>query len=188
MPVSNGGLTHALNYCLGILPNSGPPKKRHKGWSPESKSTTDGGFIQGGGNRAKHGKWLRPCPNPKVGYQWWWPASSMCAYMHTWAGRCTRGFWAARPWHSRRTSSHVPAASWGPVSCDSSVSAPWPSKVSKQLLSWWCGQCLLAGKVGLSESTGLWVWRQQFCGRVDVGRAGDRCLLCCVLLIYLLCF
>lgn len=92
MPVSNGGLTHALNYCLGILPNSGPPKKRHKGWSPESKSTTDGGFIQGGGNRAKHGKWLRPCPNPKVGYQWWWPASSMCAYMHTWAGRCTRGF------------------------------------------------------------------------------------------------
>ncbi|EDK98478.1 gene regulated by estrogen in breast cancer protein [Mus musculus] len=41
--------------ALGILPNSGPPKKRHKGWSPESKSTTDGGFIQGGGNRAKHG-------------------------------------------------------------------------------------------------------------------------------------
>lgn len=55
------------DYCLGILPNSGPPKKRHKGWSPESKSTTDGGFIQGGGNRAKHGKWLWPCPVSKLG-------------------------------------------------------------------------------------------------------------------------
>ncbi|CAH6786825.1 protein GREB1 [Phodopus roborovskii] len=38
---------------LGILPNSGPPKKRHKGWSPESKSSTDGCFPQGSGNRAK---------------------------------------------------------------------------------------------------------------------------------------
>ncbi|XP_017657979.1 protein GREB1 isoform X2 [Nannospalax galili] len=40
--------------ALGILPNSGPPKKRHKGWSPESPSAADGGFPQGGGNRAKH--------------------------------------------------------------------------------------------------------------------------------------
>ncbi|XP_058143616.1 protein GREB1 [Dasypus novemcinctus] len=35
-----------------ILPNSGPPKKRHKGWSPESPSATDGGHAQGGGSRA----------------------------------------------------------------------------------------------------------------------------------------
>ncbi|XP_045700496.1 protein GREB1 isoform X3 [Phyllostomus hastatus] len=40
--------------ALGILSNSGPPKKRHKGWSPESPSATDGGYPQGGGNRAKY--------------------------------------------------------------------------------------------------------------------------------------
>ncbi|EPY75608.1 hypothetical protein CB1_001616093 [Camelus ferus] len=38
----------------GILSNSGPPKKRHKGWSPESPSAADGGYPQGGGNRAKY--------------------------------------------------------------------------------------------------------------------------------------
>ncbi|XP_044910870.1 protein GREB1 isoform X4 [Felis catus] len=41
--------------ALGILSNSGPPKKRHKGWSPESPSATDAGYAQGGGNRAKYG-------------------------------------------------------------------------------------------------------------------------------------
>ncbi|XP_076415733.1 protein GREB1 isoform X4 [Peromyscus maniculatus bairdii] len=46
---------------LGILPNSGPPKKRHKGWSPESKSPADGGFPQGGGNKAKHEGTGVPC-------------------------------------------------------------------------------------------------------------------------------
>ncbi|XP_071457444.1 protein GREB1 isoform X5 [Marmota flaviventris] len=40
--------------ALGILPNSGPPKKRHKGWSPESPSATDGGYPQSSGNRAKY--------------------------------------------------------------------------------------------------------------------------------------
>ncbi|KAM4804030.1 protein GREB1 isoform X1 [Urocitellus parryii] len=40
--------------ALGILPNSGPPKKRHKGWSPESPSATDGGYSQSSGNRAKY--------------------------------------------------------------------------------------------------------------------------------------
>ncbi|XP_071077684.1 protein GREB1 isoform X4 [Desmodus rotundus] len=40
--------------ALGILSNSGPPKKRHKGWSPESPSATDGGYPQGGGSRAKY--------------------------------------------------------------------------------------------------------------------------------------
>ncbi|XP_073647685.1 protein GREB1 isoform X4 [Tursiops truncatus] len=40
--------------ALGILSNSGPPKKRHKGWSPESPSAADGGHPQGGGNRAKY--------------------------------------------------------------------------------------------------------------------------------------
>nr|XP_037862509.1 protein GREB1-like isoform X1 [Chlorocebus sabaeus]XP_037862510.1 protein GREB1-like isoform X1 [Chlorocebus sabaeus] len=40
--------------ALGILSNSGPPKKRHKGWSPESPSAPDGGYPQGGGNRAKY--------------------------------------------------------------------------------------------------------------------------------------
>ncbi|XP_066864200.1 protein GREB1 isoform X2 [Kogia breviceps] len=40
--------------ALGILSNSGPPKKRHKGWSPESPSAADGGYPQGGGNRAKY--------------------------------------------------------------------------------------------------------------------------------------
>ncbi|KAM9054400.1 protein GREB1 isoform 1-T1 [Megaptera novaeangliae] len=40
--------------ALGILSNSGPPKKRHKGWSPESPSAADGGYPQGGGSRAKY--------------------------------------------------------------------------------------------------------------------------------------
>uniref|UniRef100_A0A2K6A701 Growth regulating estrogen receptor binding 1 n=1 Tax=Mandrillus leucophaeus TaxID=9568 RepID=A0A2K6A701_MANLE len=40
--------------ALGILSNSGPPKKRHKGWSPESPSAPDGGYPQSGGNRAKY--------------------------------------------------------------------------------------------------------------------------------------
>ncbi|XP_070284475.1 protein GREB1 [Myotis yumanensis] len=40
--------------ALGIFSNSGPPKKRHKGWSPESPSAADGGYPQGGGNRAKY--------------------------------------------------------------------------------------------------------------------------------------
>ncbi|XP_017911133.1 PREDICTED: protein GREB1 isoform X8 [Capra hircus] len=40
--------------ALGILSNSGPPKKRHKGWSPESPSASDGGYPQGAGNRAKY--------------------------------------------------------------------------------------------------------------------------------------
>ncbi|EHA97630.1 Protein GREB1 [Heterocephalus glaber] len=38
----------------GILPNSGPPKKRHKGWSPESPLVADAGYPQGGVNRAKY--------------------------------------------------------------------------------------------------------------------------------------
>ncbi|XP_036290530.1 protein GREB1 isoform X2 [Pipistrellus kuhlii] len=40
--------------ALGIFSNSGPPKKRHKGWSPESPSAADGGCPQGGGHRAKY--------------------------------------------------------------------------------------------------------------------------------------
>ncbi|XP_054557356.1 protein GREB1 isoform X5 [Talpa occidentalis] len=40
--------------ALGILPSSGPPKKRHKGWSPESPSAAEGGYPQGGGTRAKY--------------------------------------------------------------------------------------------------------------------------------------
>nr|XP_004665741.2 protein GREB1 [Jaculus jaculus] len=40
--------------ALGILSNSGPPKKRHKGWSPDSPSAIDGGFPQAAGNRAKN--------------------------------------------------------------------------------------------------------------------------------------
>nr|XP_036882464.1 protein GREB1 isoform X3 [Manis javanica] len=43
----------ARPLALGILSNSGPPKKRHKGWSPDSPSAADGGCPQGGGNRAK---------------------------------------------------------------------------------------------------------------------------------------
>ncbi|XP_059516506.1 protein GREB1 [Myotis daubentonii] len=39
--------------ALGVFSNSGPPKKRHKGWSPESPSAADGGYPQGGGSRAK---------------------------------------------------------------------------------------------------------------------------------------
>ncbi|XP_012504350.1 PREDICTED: protein GREB1 [Propithecus coquereli] len=40
--------------ALGILSNSGPPKKRHKGWSPESPSATDGGYPPSGGSRTKY--------------------------------------------------------------------------------------------------------------------------------------
>ncbi|XP_012659146.1 protein GREB1 [Otolemur garnettii] len=40
--------------ALGILSNSGPPKKRHKGWSPESPSAADGGYPQSTGNRVKY--------------------------------------------------------------------------------------------------------------------------------------
>ncbi|XP_014396015.1 PREDICTED: protein GREB1 [Myotis brandtii] len=40
--------------ALGIFSNSGPPKKRHKGWSPESPSAVEGSYPQGGGNRAKY--------------------------------------------------------------------------------------------------------------------------------------
>uniref|UniRef100_G1NSU0 Growth regulating estrogen receptor binding 1 n=1 Tax=Myotis lucifugus TaxID=59463 RepID=G1NSU0_MYOLU len=40
--------------ALGIFSNSGPPKKRHKGWSPESPSAAEGGYPQGVGNRAKY--------------------------------------------------------------------------------------------------------------------------------------
>ncbi|XP_048193590.1 protein GREB1-like [Perognathus longimembris pacificus] len=39
--------------ALGILSNSGPPKKRHKGWSPESPSAPDGACPPAGGHRAK---------------------------------------------------------------------------------------------------------------------------------------
>ncbi|XP_027629398.1 protein GREB1 [Tupaia chinensis] len=47
--------------ALGILSNAGPPKKRHKGWSPESPSAVDGGFPQGGGDRAKYESAGLPC-------------------------------------------------------------------------------------------------------------------------------
>ncbi|XP_015420429.1 PREDICTED: protein GREB1 [Myotis davidii] len=40
--------------ALGIFSNSGPPKKRHKGWSPESPSAADGGYPKGAGSRAKY--------------------------------------------------------------------------------------------------------------------------------------
>ncbi|KAM5316172.1 protein GREB1 isoform 2-T2 [Glossophaga mutica] len=52
--VKNKLLAVTRPSALGILSNSGPPKKRHKGWSPESPSATDGGYPQGGGNRAKY--------------------------------------------------------------------------------------------------------------------------------------
>uniref|UniRef100_A0A8C9JWB6 Growth regulating estrogen receptor binding 1 n=1 Tax=Panthera tigris altaica TaxID=74533 RepID=A0A8C9JWB6_PANTA len=52
--------------ALGILSNSGPPKKRHKGWSPESPSATDAGYAQGGGNRAKYESAGMSCV-PQVG-------------------------------------------------------------------------------------------------------------------------
>ncbi|XP_006742717.1 protein GREB1, partial [Leptonychotes weddellii] len=52
--------------ALGILSNSGPPKKRHKGWSPESPSAADGGYSQGGGNRAKYESASMSCV-PQVG-------------------------------------------------------------------------------------------------------------------------
>uniref|UniRef100_A0A2K5VMF5 Growth regulating estrogen receptor binding 1 n=1 Tax=Macaca fascicularis TaxID=9541 RepID=A0A2K5VMF5_MACFA len=52
--------------ALGILSNSGPPKKRHKGWSPESPSAPDGGYPQGGGNRAKYESAGASCV-PQVG-------------------------------------------------------------------------------------------------------------------------
>ncbi|XP_077009338.1 protein GREB1 [Tamandua tetradactyla] len=47
-------LALARPSALGVLSNSGPPKKRHKGWSPGSPSAADGGFLQGGGNSAKY--------------------------------------------------------------------------------------------------------------------------------------
>ncbi|XP_023417681.2 protein GREB1 isoform X2 [Cavia porcellus] len=40
--------------ALGILSNSGPPKKRHKGWSPESPWAGDAGYVQGIVSRAKY--------------------------------------------------------------------------------------------------------------------------------------
>ncbi|XP_039743768.1 protein GREB1 isoform X3 [Pteropus medius] len=52
--------------ALGVMSNSGPPKKRHKGWSPESPSATDGGYSQGGGNRAKYESTGTSCM-PQVG-------------------------------------------------------------------------------------------------------------------------
>ncbi|XP_070092787.1 protein GREB1 isoform X14 [Equus caballus] len=52
--------------AIGILSNSGPPKKRHKGWSPESPSAADGGYPQGGGNRAKYESAGMSCV-PQVG-------------------------------------------------------------------------------------------------------------------------
>ncbi|XP_039086980.1 protein GREB1 isoform X3 [Hyaena hyaena] len=52
--------------ALGILSNSGPPKKRHKGWSPESPSATDGGYAQSGGSRAKYEGAGMSC-TPQVG-------------------------------------------------------------------------------------------------------------------------
>ncbi|XP_045631992.1 protein GREB1 isoform X4 [Ursus americanus] len=52
--------------ALGILSNSGPPKKRHKGWSPESPSATDGGYSQGAGDRAKYESAGMSCV-PQVG-------------------------------------------------------------------------------------------------------------------------
>ncbi|XP_066092361.1 protein GREB1 [Saccopteryx bilineata] len=53
--------------ALGILSNSGPPKKRHKRWSPESPSVADGGgYPQGGGNRAKYESVGTSCM-PQVG-------------------------------------------------------------------------------------------------------------------------
>ncbi|XP_055255905.1 protein GREB1 isoform X3 [Moschus berezovskii] len=53
-PVKNRLSTVSRPSALGFLSNSGPPKKRHKGWSPESPSASDGGYPQGGGNRAKY--------------------------------------------------------------------------------------------------------------------------------------
>ncbi|XP_008568481.1 PREDICTED: protein GREB1-like, partial [Galeopterus variegatus] len=64
--VKNNLLALPRPSALGVLPNSGPPKKRHKGWSPESPSATDGGCPQGGGNRAKHESAGMSCV-PQVG-------------------------------------------------------------------------------------------------------------------------
>uniref|UniRef100_A0A8D1KI90 Growth regulating estrogen receptor binding 1 n=1 Tax=Sus scrofa TaxID=9823 RepID=A0A8D1KI90_PIG len=52
-PVKNHLSAVPRPSALGILANAGPPKKRHKGWSAESPSAADGGYPQGGGNRAK---------------------------------------------------------------------------------------------------------------------------------------
>ncbi|KAM5263009.1 protein GREB1 [Ctenodactylus gundi] len=38
---------------LGVSSHSGPPKKRHRRWSPESPAATDSSHSQGGGSRAK---------------------------------------------------------------------------------------------------------------------------------------
>uniref|UniRef100_A0A2K6TLK6 Growth regulating estrogen receptor binding 1 n=1 Tax=Saimiri boliviensis boliviensis TaxID=39432 RepID=A0A2K6TLK6_SAIBB len=62
----NNLLTLPRPSALGILSNSGPPKKRHKGWSPESPSAPDGGYPQGGGNRAKYESAGMSCV-PQVG-------------------------------------------------------------------------------------------------------------------------
>ncbi|XP_078204635.1 protein GREB1 isoform X4 [Callithrix jacchus] len=62
----NNLLTLPRPSALGILSNSGPPKKRHKGWSPESPSAPDGGYPQGGGNRAKYESAGMSCM-PQVG-------------------------------------------------------------------------------------------------------------------------
>ncbi|XP_069871310.1 protein GREB1 [Dipodomys merriami] len=52
-PVKNSLLALPRPSALGVLSNSGPPKKRHKGWSPESPSAPDGTCPPGGGHRAK---------------------------------------------------------------------------------------------------------------------------------------
>ncbi|XP_006869510.1 PREDICTED: protein GREB1 isoform X1 [Chrysochloris asiatica] len=64
--VKNNLVTLPRPSALGILPNSGPPKKRHKGWSPESPSATDGCYPQGGGSRAKYETASMSCM-PQVG-------------------------------------------------------------------------------------------------------------------------
>uniref|UniRef100_A0A2K5CY69 Growth regulating estrogen receptor binding 1 n=2 Tax=Aotus nancymaae TaxID=37293 RepID=A0A2K5CY69_AOTNA len=62
----NNLLTLPRPSALGILSNSGPPKKRHKGWSPESPSAPDGGYPHGGGNRANYESAGMSCV-PQVG-------------------------------------------------------------------------------------------------------------------------
>ncbi|KAM6150075.1 protein GREB1 [Erethizon dorsatum] len=52
---------------LGIFSNSGPPKKRHKGWSPESPWAADAGCAQGIMNRAKYeGTGVAYVPQPSA--------------------------------------------------------------------------------------------------------------------------
>ncbi|XP_053523104.1 protein GREB1 isoform X4 [Artibeus jamaicensis] len=59
--VKNKLLAVTRPSALGILSNSGPPKKRHKGWSPESPSATEGGYPQGGRSRAKYENAVMSC-------------------------------------------------------------------------------------------------------------------------------